>query len=83
MRHSVQQDNNFEDREPSKDNLPQRRFTMYDKTELCNKIHEIYPEIGNCDKDLKVAWDSERNVWEVNFEKEIIVLIGARDQDRG
>ena len=43
---------------------------MYDKAELCNKIHEIYPEIGNCDKDLKVAWDSDRNVWEVNFEKD-------------
>jgi hypothetical protein len=42
---------------------------MYGKTELCNKIHEMYPEIGECDKDLNVAWDSERNAWEVNFIK--------------
>ena len=42
---------------------------MYDKIELCNKIHEIYPEMGNCDKDLNVDWDSEKNVWQVNFEK--------------
>ena len=43
---------------------------MYGKTALCNKINEIYPEIGECDKDLKVVWDSERNVWEVNFKKD-------------
>ena len=43
---------------------------MYGKTELCDKIHEIYPEIGECDKDLNVAWDSEKNVWEVNFKKD-------------
>jgi hypothetical protein len=40
---------------------------MYGKTELCIKIHEIYPEIGECDKDLKVKWDTEKNVWEVSF----------------
>jgi hypothetical protein len=43
---------------------------MYDKIALCNKINEIYPEIGECDKDLNVVWDSERNVWEVNFKKD-------------
>ena len=40
---------------------------MYGKTELCNKIHEIYPEIGECDKDLSVTWDNEKNVRGVNF----------------
>jgi hypothetical protein len=43
---------------------------MYDKTELCNKIHEIYPEIGDCAIDLNVEWDREKNVWQVNFEKD-------------
>ena len=43
---------------------------MYGKTELCEKIHEIYPEIGECDKDLNVAWDSEKNIWEVNFKRD-------------
>jgi hypothetical protein len=42
---------------------------MYGKTELCNKIHEIYPEIGECDKNLNVSWDSVKNVWEVSFKK--------------
>ena len=42
---------------------------MYDTIQLFDKIHEIYPEIGNYDKDFKVAWDSEKNVWEVNFER--------------
>jgi hypothetical protein len=43
---------------------------MYEKTALCNKINEIYPKIGECDKDLKVVWYSERNVREVNFKKD-------------
>ena len=43
---------------------------MHGKTELCNKINEIYPEIGECEKDLNVAWDREKNVWEVNFKKD-------------
>ena len=43
---------------------------MYEETEICKKIHEIYPEIGECDKDLKIMWDNERNVWEVNFKKD-------------
>ena len=43
---------------------------MYDKTELCNKIHEIYPEIGDCDKDLNVEWNGAKNVWQVDFERD-------------
>ena len=43
---------------------------MHDKSKLCNKIHEIYPEIGECDNDLKVAWDNERDVWVVDFKKD-------------
>ena len=42
---------------------------MYDKASLCKKIHDIYPEIGECEKDLNVAWDNERSVWEVSFKK--------------
>jgi hypothetical protein len=43
---------------------------MYGKNELCNKIHEIYPEIGVCGKDLNITWDIEKNVWEVHFKKD-------------
>ena len=43
---------------------------MNGKTALCKKLNEIYPEIGECDKDLKVAWDSKKNVWEIYFKKD-------------
>ena len=42
---------------------------MYTKTELCDKIHEMYPQIGECDIDLNVSWDDERNAWAVVFKK--------------
>jgi hypothetical protein len=42
---------------------------MYSKAELCNKIHEIYPQIGECDIDLKVEWDTGRNAWAIDFKK--------------
>ncbi len=43
---------------------------MIAKKALCNKIHEIYPEIGACGRDLKVTWDDERNVWAIDFKKD-------------
>lgn len=43
---------------------------MYDKKTLCEKIHELYPELGVCDQDLEVAWDSDAAAWTVNFEKD-------------
>ena len=42
---------------------------MLDKAQLCDKLHEIYPEIGECNIDLNVNWDNERNVWAVDFTK--------------
>lgn len=42
---------------------------MYSKTELCSKIHEMYPQIGECNIDLNVDWDKERNAWAVDFKK--------------
>ena len=42
---------------------------MYGKTELCNKIHEIYPEIGECNKDLSVTWDYKKMSGESFFKK--------------
>ena len=43
---------------------------MYDKAALCNKIHEIYPDMGDCGQDLKVTWDDAMKVWEINFERD-------------
>ena len=42
---------------------------MYGKSEICKKIHGIYPEMGECDMDLNVAWDDENSAWAVDFEK--------------
>lgn len=36
---------------------------MYDKDELCKKIRSIYPELGDCDIDLKVDYDDQENSW--------------------
>lgn len=42
---------------------------MLDKAKLCDKIREMYPDMGVCDKDLNVNWDPERKVWAVDFNK--------------
>lgn len=43
---------------------------MHDKQELCNKITELYPEIGQCGIDITVDWDDKKKVWVVNLTKE-------------
>ena len=42
---------------------------MMDKAKLCDKIHEIYPDMGDCDSDLTVNWDLEQDAWAVEFYK--------------
>ena len=42
---------------------------MYTREQLCEKIRDLYPEMGTCDLDLKVKWDDARNVWAVDFKK--------------
>ena len=44
-----------------------RRSVMVSKEALCKKIHELYPQIGECDIDLNVNWDEDRNAWAVDF----------------
>ncbi|NOQ45170.1 MAG: hypothetical protein GQ559_00600 [Desulfobulbaceae bacterium] len=43
---------------------------MHDKQELCNKIVEMYPEIGQCEIDILVDWDDKKNVWVVDLKKD-------------
>ena len=43
---------------------------MYDKNELCKKIIEIYPEIGECGLDVGVTFDPVKNVWIVDLNKD-------------
>jgi len=43
---------------------------MHDKRNLCNKIVEMYPEIGQCEIDIMVDWDENKNVWVVDLKKD-------------
>lgn len=43
---------------------------MHDKKELCNKIIELYPEIGECGINVDVAFDEAKNVWLVDLKKD-------------
>ena len=43
---------------------------MIDKAQLCEKIREIYPDIGQCGIDLDVGFDDEQQRWVVHLEKD-------------
>jgi hypothetical protein len=43
---------------------------MYTKDELCKKITDIYPEIGECGIDIDVSYDDEKKVWVVDLIKD-------------
>ncbi len=43
---------------------------MIDKTELCEKIVEIYPDIGECGIDIEVNYDAAQQRWVVGLEKD-------------
>ena len=43
---------------------------MIDKNELCQKIQEIYPDIGECGIDVIVAFDQANQRWTVDLKKE-------------
>ena len=42
---------------------------MYDKSELCEKIRTLYPDIGACDIDLNVDYDEVQQAWVVHMHK--------------
>jgi hypothetical protein len=43
---------------------------MYDKEELCKKITEIYPDIGECDIDVDVFYSTAKQTWIVELKKD-------------
>ena len=43
---------------------------MIDKAELCEKIVEIYPDIGECGIDIDVTYDAAQQRWVVGLEKD-------------
>ncbi len=43
---------------------------MIDKNELCRKITEIYPDIGECGIDVEVDFDEPSGRWTVDLKKD-------------
>ena len=42
---------------------------MTTSKELCNKITEVFPDIGVCGIDLKVDYDETNKAWAVDLER--------------
>lgn len=42
---------------------------MIDKAELCDKIRELYPDIGECGIDVDVEYDEAQKAWVVDLKK--------------
>ncbi|MBU0676381.1 MAG: hypothetical protein KJ950_17235 [Proteobacteria bacterium] len=42
---------------------------MYTEKSLCNKITELYPDIGICGIDLAVKHDKKKKIWVLDLKK--------------
>ena len=42
---------------------------MYSKEELCNKIMELYPDIGKCGIDVSVEYEPGKKTWAIELKK--------------
>ena len=47
---------------------------MIDKNALCEKIRQLYPDIGECDIDVKAEYDEAQKAWAVHLKKDNHVL---------
>ena len=43
---------------------------MYSDKELCTKISDIFPEIGECGIDIQVSHDDDKKSWVVDLKKD-------------
>ncbi len=43
---------------------------MIDKAQLCAKIVELYPDIGQCGIDIDVEYDEDKQAWVVDLKKD-------------
>ena len=43
---------------------------MYSKEELCQKIIEVFPDIGACGIDVTVEYDEANKAWVVDLKKD-------------
>lgn len=42
---------------------------MHSKEELCKKISEIYPDIGECGIDITAEYDQGKKAWVIDLKK--------------
>jgi hypothetical protein len=57
---------------------------MTDRQALCEKIRELYPDIGQCGLDLDVVWDEAQKAWVVDLKKgryELKTFLDETDAD--
>lgn len=43
---------------------------MLTNEQVCSQIRELYPDFGDCNDTLTVAWDRANDAWAVDFEME-------------
>jgi hypothetical protein len=43
---------------------------MIDKAELCQKIREIYPDIGECGIDVEAEYDEDQQRWLIRLNRD-------------
>ncbi|MDF1614432.1 hypothetical protein [Desulfurivibrio dismutans] len=43
---------------------------MTTKEELCNKIKEVFPDIGACGIEVKVDYDNDNQAWVVDLKRD-------------
>ena len=41
-----------------------------DKKDICNKIKDLYPDIGECGIDIDVSYDNENRRWKIFLKKD-------------
>jgi hypothetical protein len=42
---------------------------MIDKNELCEKIRQLYPDVGECGIDVATEYDTSQKSWVVHLKK--------------
>jgi hypothetical protein len=47
----------------------ERRIVMINKEELCKRIVDIYPDIGQCGINVQVEYDETQKRWVVDLKK--------------
>jgi hypothetical protein len=43
---------------------------MHNKNELCEKIKNIFPDVGECGIDVKVDYDNDKKAYVVDLKKD-------------